>query len=112
MSDAEEVNVTEFFADIAILLAERDLLAGNAWRVGFALSIVVDYCLGVGDDYEGGPKELAADLIVEIVKTLTYAHVHVIPSEGDIDQQAQMLRDMLDKADEIGKNKNTDKEED
>ena len=112
MSEEEEVHVTEFFADIAILLAERDLLAGNAWRVGFALSVVVDYCLGVDEDYEGGPKGLAADLIVEIVKTLTYAHVHVIASEDDIERQAQMFRDMLDKTDKLGENKNTDKEED
>lgn len=100
----EEVNATEFFAEIALGLIERDLLTDRAWRPAYTLGAVLDYCVSVTETYDGTPQELASEIVLEIAQTLAYAQVLETPTEEDIDTQASMFREMLDRADELGKN--------
>lgn len=110
MTDNEEgVTQTEFFSDIALRLIEGDLIADRAWRIAFILEYVVNWAVAqVAED--GGPDgmaEAANDLLTDIVNFLLYAHLEVKTSENDIDTQAQRFTEMLERAEEIRKNKNT-----
>lgn len=111
MTDENEdvdLDGNEFLADVAVRLVERDLLAGEAWRVAYTVGLVLDSLVDVTKDIDSGDQlnEFASNLLIDITNTLLYAHVHVIPGEKDIDSAAKEFADMFDKAEELRKNKN------
>lgn len=111
-SGVEGVGPSEFLADIALRLVERDLLAKESWRVAFAFAHTLDQLADAADGDDATVAEFAQDLIVDIVNTLLYAHIHMVPSEQDIDIQAKQFSDMFDRAEQIRKNKNENESED
>lgn len=114
MSDAEQgpTNPSEFLADIAVRLIEGDLLADRAWRVAYVLGYVLDSAVAeTSDDIDSGDlrdlRTFSEDLVVDIVNLLLYAHVHEVPTEADIEDQARQFTEMLTRAEEL----RTDKKE-
>lgn len=101
----EEVSQNEFLADIAVRLVERDLLAGDTWRVAYGFGLVLDCLVEAANSENEELQEFATVLLMEITQTMLYAHVHVLPSEEDIETSAQRFADMLNNAEEIRKNK-------
>lgn len=105
MSDEDHVpgSPSEFLADIAVRLIEGDLLADRAWRVAYVLGYVLDSAVAQTDeDVElGDLRTFAEDTVVDIVNLLLYAHLHEVPSEDDIESQAQQFADMLRRSEEI-----------
>lgn len=114
MSDEQpkEINHVEYLADIAVRLVERDLLAHESWRVAFTIAGMLDSLAASTKGDNSEIAEFAEGIIVDAVDTLLYAHIHLVPTEQDIDAQAKQFSDLFDKAEEFRKNKNNDDEED
>jgi hypothetical protein len=106
--DEEGRAATEFLADVIgkMILLGLHSEAGVRY-IAYTLQFVVDELIAV--EVDSPNREFAEDLVLEILKTLTYVQVINLPSEGDIEQQAKSFREMLDLAENLG-NKNNEED--
>lgn len=115
MSDGQEpseIHPSDFLADVALRLMERDMLAKDGWRVAFAVAGLLDSLAEVAKRDESPElADFAHQSILDMVNTLLYAHVHLIPTDQDIDSQAKEFSDLFDRAEEFRKNKNEEEGE-
>lgn len=107
--DEEGRAATEFLADVTGKMIQLALHSEAGVRyIAYTLQLVVDTLSAI--EVDSPHREFAEELILEILKTLTYVQVINLPSEGDIETQAKSFREMLDLAEEYGKNKNNEED--
>ncbi len=108
MSDEdEEVTATEFLADMAVALIQRDMLSGEEWRIAYTLGYVLDAALATVDEAESEElREFCVTLVAEVTNTLLYAHIHEELTPEGIENEVKNFAALFDQVEttRLGKN--------